>query len=311
MAYNILILGCGNLGKRYLEGILKSKLDLNIYLVEIDNKVRLDINKNLFELRTKHKIHLHKTINDLKQKRFNILINTTNASGRFELIEKCVFKFKIDNLVLEKILENNIDNLKKFEDLELKNCWVNTFLRSLKIFNQIKRKDHQYIKMKIIGGNWGLCCNSIHYIDLMSWLIDKRPTEILTNKLSEDFVNSKRKGYKEIYGKLKIKYDDLSELELDCDNSSNELKINFESNIMKFEYNLITGEFISEGQVDRYKIPFQSDMSKDLIENILINHNCMLTPLKESIELHNIFLSSMINFWNSVNSENLNFIPIT
>ena len=94
MVYNILILGCGNLGKRYFEGILKSKLDLNIYLVEIDNKVRLDINKNLFELRTKHKIHLHKTINDLKQKRFNILINTTTASGRFELIEKCVFKFK-------------------------------------------------------------------------------------------------------------------------------------------------------------------------------------------------------------------------
>ena len=311
MIYNILILGCGNLGKRYLEGIIKSKLNLNIYLVETDSNTYSNLNKNISNLNTEHKIFIFKSIHQLKQKYFNLLINSTPASGRFKLIEKCILKFKIDNLILEKVLENNIDELKKFEGLRLKNCWVNTFLRTLKIFRDIKNLENKYIRMEVKGGNWGLLCNAIHYIDLVSWLIDKEPEEILTKKLSQNLIKSKRKGFVEIYGKLKVKYDVFTELELICDNSNKDLEILFESNIIKFKYNLINGKFESVNKEGLYKIPYQSEMSKDLIENILIKNYCNLTEIDESIKLHQIFISKIVNFSNSIKAENLNYIPIT
>ena len=52
-------------------------------------------------------------------------------------------------------------------------------------------------------------------------------------------------------------------------------------------------------------------MTKDLVENILINGRCGLTPLKESVEYHKFFLKHLLDEWNNMNGCQDLYIPIT
>ena len=54
MNYNILLVGYGNIGKRYLEGILKSKLNISVLI--IDNNI-----DERFEDKFKNKIYISVT----------------------------------------------------------------------------------------------------------------------------------------------------------------------------------------------------------------------------------------------------------
>ena len=218
MNYNILIVGCGNLGQRYLEGILKSNLNIKIHVVE-KNEVLL---KKLLN----EKAEFYHDYMNIKERNFDLLINSTTADNRFYLIKQYNSYFNVKNFIIEKVVENNYNNLLNFNSLKLKKCWVNTFLRTLELFKKIKTEigDNSF-NIRVIGGNWGLLCNSIHYIDLVSWLSEKRPSRIETKCLSNKFINSKRKGFVEIYGSFEVKFSDQIKLEIVCNNNEEDLKI--------------------------------------------------------------------------------------
>lgn len=304
MNYNILIIGFGNLGQRYLEGILKSNLDLKIHVVEK--------NEDLLKKLVNKKAEFYHDYKKIKERNFDLLINSTTADNRFFLIKQYNSYFNVKNFIIEKVLENNYNNLLSFENLKLENCWVNTFLRTLVLFKKIKSeiRDNSF-NIKVIGGNWGLLCNSIHYIDLVSWLSGKRPSRIETKRLSNKFINSKRKGFVEIYGSLEVKFSDQIKLEIVCNDNEEDLKIEFKSDALNFDYNLIKGEYKTKFGTETHLIPYQSKMTKDLVENILINGRCGLTPLKESIEYHKFFLKHLLDEWNNMNGCQGLYIPIT
>ena len=305
MRFNILILGCGNLGQRYVEGLLKSKLDFKIFIVET--------NKNILnKFRDNPKLECHFDFKKIKERNFDLLINSTTAENRFSLINNYNLSFNIKNFLIEKVVENNYVNLLSFERLKIKNCWVNTFLRTLEIFKRVKTKisDNSFT-FRVSGGNWGLLCNSIHYIDLVSWLAEKYPKEIKTNWISDQFIPSKRTGFIEIYGFFEINFSNKIKLEIICKNNDEDLKIKLVSNSLNFDYNLITGEYKTKNIIETHLIPFQSNMTKDLVENILLNGKCYLTPLKESIVYHKFFLKHVIGEWNILNNSQDDYIPIT
>ena len=177
MNYNILLVGYGNIGKRYLEGILKSKLNISVLI--IDNNI-----DERFEDKFKNKnLHFSNNYEKFKQIDIDLLINTTYATQRFDLIKNYCNYFNVKNLILEKVLENSLGNIKEFKRLKLENCWVNTFLRTLDVFKEIKNKSTGKIKMKVSGGNWGLLCNTIHYVDLMAFISESSPEKNFKTKI--------------------------------------------------------------------------------------------------------------------------------
>ena len=56
------------------------------------------------------------------------------------------------------------------------NAWVNTPMRIMEWQQSIKQQVKKYIEWPVSiedsGSDWGMACNSIHNIDLISWLID-------------------------------------------------------------------------------------------------------------------------------------------
>ena len=96
-----------------------------------------------------------------------------------------------------------------------------------------------------------------------------------------------------------------------CQNNDEDLNIKFESDTLNFDYNLIKGEYKTKFKTETHLIPYQSKMTKDLVENILLKSQCDLTPLNESVEYHKIFLNHVIGEWNNLNKTQDNYIPIT
>ena len=98
MNYNILLVGYGNIGKRYLEGILKSQLNITVLIIDnnIDEKFEDNFkNKNL---------HFSNSYKKFKKIDVDLLINTTYASQRFDLIKNYCDYFNVKNLNGEGVL---------------------------------------------------------------------------------------------------------------------------------------------------------------------------------------------------------------
>ena len=174
MKHKILILGCGNIGTRYLQGLKQCKNLLEIYVVDKNIK-SLKTAKNEYD-KTKHEDKNHCFYSEgfpKKIKSIEICIVATSSYQRFNIINNITKNVKIKNWIFEKVLAQNSLDLKKINNLIINSnsrAWVNTSGRSQPWLKKIRSKINQKILLgKVDGYNWGLMCNSIHYLDLFSW----------------------------------------------------------------------------------------------------------------------------------------------
>ena len=59
------------------------------------------------------------------------------------------------------------------------------------------------------------------------------------------------------------------------------------------------------------EIEYQSNITSRLIKNILLDKNCELPSLEDTIRLHELFLSELLMHWNRSNNLNDTHLPIT
>ena len=210
--YKILLIGAGQLGSRHLQGLLNVKLpisidvvDPNISSIEIAKKRVLEIKydyDNVF-------VNYFNSIDNISPN-IDICIIATTANHRYEVIKKIITISKIKNLILEKILfQKQVEyelTAKLLKDNSM-NCWVNCPRRIFSVYNELRQKItyNEKITLTLIGGEWGLACNSIHFIDLVCFLSDDYIFALDTAGLS-DIFESKRLGFYEVSGSQKVTF---------------------------------------------------------------------------------------------------------
>ena len=203
--YKILIIGFGSIGYRYFEAIKRIKLR-NIKLFVVDRKIKI-INKkrNL----SNNEINKYENLQSIPKK-IDLCIISTTCQNRHILLKELINKTNLRNLILEKPLAQSPSELIKLNKIlsEVKNAWVNTDRRSLEIYKIIKSKINIKNKtlMRVNGNSWGMCCNSLHFIDLFSFI-----TQQYLNKIEEKsklkWFPSKRNGFQELdNGELKLEF---------------------------------------------------------------------------------------------------------
>ena len=108
MIYKILLIGAGNIGLRYLQGLKKCKLDLDITVID-DSEVSLDKAKFVWN-ETKfdellHKIFWFKKIPN-SSNYFNLAIIATPSKGRATLIQNIKKIATVDYWIVRKYWNN-------------------------------------------------------------------------------------------------------------------------------------------------------------------------------------------------------------
>lgn len=303
LIYNIAIVGFGSIGKRYLQGIIRSTLNINVFIIDpIIDKVSSqdsftnDDNKNGVNI-----FYYNNSL--LMPKNLDLVIISTTSDVRYILLKR-ILKFKVKNIILEKVLFSDI-----FEYFKTKlliqfyntRIWVNHPRRLYPIYQKLKGKINSETNLNIVveGGDWGMASNSLHFIDL--WLFLKGLSRYSISSESSDLVliPSKRDGFDEFYGQIvffsghnslilisnKLKKD----IEISVINGTDFYFINETSNYCSLNFN--------DNKINMEKVlVFQSDLSLDLIENILLSGSCLLPNIQFSIQTHLPFVRFINNF---------------
>ena len=200
---NIAILGIGNIGARHLESIIKTALKINIFIFDI------------FENRTKEVISLYqplkrninikgiKNIKDLPNEIHFCIISTT-ATQRLNVLEQIESNIKF--LLLEKVLTSSRKELKRYKSLSKK--FEAVFVNMPYYYQNVFQKINKYISKpnKIIfqGGDFGIACNLVHFLDISEKLLQKKISAFKQKNNNLLWDKSRRKGFYDLTGEILI-----------------------------------------------------------------------------------------------------------
>ena len=325
MTSNILIAGSGNIGSRHLEGLTKVKIPINITIYDINKKVfrsSKKLIKNLIKEKYIKNIFFTDNIKDLGSY-YDIAIIATNSKCRKKVINELYYKTNIKNIIIEKVAFQNLVDFKYILNLFKKNdsnSWVNCPRRMLFLYKNIKKKmiKQKNITIIIDGCNWGMACNAIHFIDLLSFITGKKNISINTSKLEKKIYKSKRKGFIEINGQMIIKSEG-HKLILNENLLKNKTPIITIKNKNYFyeihennnHYYFANKKNNWKRKKYKYRHYFQSELTNILVEQIIKNKKCDLIDFVNSSILHKKLIQSLNKFLNNVTGKKYINCPIT
>ena len=317
--FNILLFGCSKIGARNLQGLVIKNIKLNILVIDSSNSSLNKGKEKWIEAggnNSKHKINWSNKPNS-KYKKFDLAIIATSSKNRAIYIKKLSKKFKIKYWLIEKVLTQSVKEAYLLNDLIKKNtAYINFSRREMNWYKKMKFefKDKNPLRITKTGGLWGLACNSIHFIDLMSWFTDEQLISINTKKLKKKWFPSKRLGFYEIYGEIIAKFSNGSKLILNSDpNEKNEIIKVKQKNKKIWRIDEKNGKayMLNKEKFIDGKIDYQSELTKKIVTKLLTTGKLNLPSLDESLNNHEIFLSSMLSHWNKSNNLNDTSLLIT
>jgi predicted dehydrogenase len=320
--FKIKVIGAGQLGSRHLQALKSVKYPLEIKVVD-PSESSLRIAKERYEAIQSGLNHKVSFCVDLDSDAgTDVAIIATNSDVRRLAIERLIEVSKPRLLVLEKLLFNNKNDYEYIEsrlsDVGAK-AWVNCPMRVMPTYEKIRKElSQKRITYRVTGGQFGLVTNAIHYIDHVAHLTGCEYFEIDTSGLDEKPIASKRKGFLELTGTLRAHFSNGSICEMNCDSSGSapvivEIFTESERYIVRESEAKLWSSGINSNWVwseHSAAIPFQSQITTDVVESLLASNNCHLTPYASSAAIHLLLLDPLLNFMRS-QSINLDEYPFT
>lgn len=315
---NIVIIGVGGVGKRHLSSIMNSEIEKSIYCV--------DINENALDAMTecgKNNVSLIKRIADLPRIEFDFALFSMTAKGRREMYDELVNHTKVNNILFEKVLFQKIDDYRHVsKDLEKRgiNAWVNCTRRQMESYQNLRKRleGSRYMEIHISGGEWGMACNMIHMLDMIVFLSGDECIELDSVDFLPLIKESKRGGYKEVYGMIAGSGKFLKNFSISCiPDCRLPMKIEIITENGRFVVREDLGKLFYMGEdtqhlekVEPFMLPYQSQMTQFVMEDIIKRGKCKLTPFDESANLHLKMIDPLISFFEK-NGMEKGICPIT
>ncbi len=314
-----LLIGCGNIGFRYLQGINNINKRIDIYVVDKSKEAISNANILLNKCALNPLISI-KYFNDISdfQEEFDLAIIATTALARVKIIEEILNKFKVKSWILEKVLAQSEKDLLKMQQFfkNNQNVWVNHPRRLMDFHKIIKKnfseKNYTSLDVYVRGSEWGLACNAIHFIDLVSWWTKEYIKDFDASNLL-NWVESKRKGFEEVYGNLSFSFDNGSNLHLMCDKGVNIFhKVEIITRDGLWEIDELNGNFVLPNKdVISGELDYLSSIVPYMFSQIIEENKCDLTNLDESINSHIKLINALTNHRKSNIKEKFINLPIT
>ena len=308
---NVCLIGCGGVGKRHLEAMLKVKNDINIEVVEpnIENTPTTLVGQN---------INYFSKIEDVSNN-IDICLIATTANVRKKVILELVSKKNVKFMILEKVVfqnEKDFDEIiKLFEEKNIKS-WVNCHLRAQPIYKELKTQSiisYDTTMTYEYSDDFTLSSSAIHILDLFSYLCDDYDLEIQDIVTDTELKSSRHSGCVDFNGYMKVKSTNGYELVI------KKRDAHFGEHLTIYHNDLTVRS--SEGDdpdnrigfVQDKKIPYvwQSSLTNSYIDDIIEKSDCDLSTLENSAKLHKIMLKSFRNLLKEKYNREVVDCPIT
>ena len=297
---NVAVIGSGNLGRRHLEALLKLEQPLNLHAVDnFAESLRLanEVN-NLYNPEGKHSFYVTENISALPGE-LDFVIVATNATDRRKITEILLKQNNVRYMLLEKVLFQKINDYDDVESLinnSSTKVWVNCNMQTVPFYSDIKKMmcEKSGFHFSVSGGKWNLGCSAIHYLSLIAFLRGASDDFFIDGSgLEKGYTEAARKGFIEFGGMISGTAPRCVSFSISCNNNwyspiivniqNKEIAVSIFENgsayISSYEKNWEIEEI-------KFRIPYQSELTGNLFEELMATGNCGLPAFHDSSKLH-------------------------
>ena len=316
---NIAIIGAGQLGSRHLQGLKKASVPMNIYVLDASME-SLGICEQRYNEIAENKligeIVFTTQWNEIPAS-IDIAIVATGSKPRCAIIHELVEKHQCRMLILEKFLFPKMSDYDDTTNLFQSNnvrAWVNCSRRYFTCYQKLRDvlANDGPLTFVLEGKNWGLCCNSIHQIDLFAFLSGAKKISFDCSGIDSILYESKRAGYIEMTGTIKGVADNGSSLQIssfaEFDGPG---KLSIESQHHCVEICEGLNKMVIDGIEEPMNMSYQSDLTGKYVEDLLSKHSLPLASYEESANLHQQILPHFLQIYNQLKGIDSDLCPIT
>ena len=153
--------------------------------------------------------------------------------------------------------------------------------------------------MNVAGGNWGLLCNAIHFIDMVGFVSNRKLVKIEPN-LGAPFL-SKRLGFYEANGSIKCFFEGDTELNMISEETDDPISIEFGDQKDTFFWDECNQKVQDKkrGLTNYLHAParFQSDITKDHVRQVSSGSHILLPRLDEVEDYHKKIINCLLPYF--------------
>lgn len=311
MQSNIAVIGCGNIGRRHIQGLGLSSSKIKVHVFDIVQdaiaECKVFCNDNVHKI-SNLEIKFYDMIRELGNavQFFDLVIVASTATNRpkqLELLFECIHS---KAWLLEKPICQSPEELYKLIKITKGlNVWVNHFRRIVPSYKDLKEKyfKGQKINISFSGVDIGIGCNVSHLIDLVNFLTDEFPTYVDTSGLSSEWHDAKREGFKEVDGTLKFKFSSGSTMSITSSKDLKNFKIKgyFIENGKRFVFDETEGLFTLQGKKIQFKkLPYQSELTGKIFDQIKQYGKSDLTSISLAGKCYILVIEALLSHWQSI-----------
>jgi predicted dehydrogenase len=315
----VLLAGAGQLGSRYLQGFVTSRTPLQIHVVD-PSAASLERAASRWQevvdtAPVEHEVAYATDFVDLPAT-VDLAVVASTADVRTSIVRQIQESTAVQYWLLEKVLcqvPEEIDDLLAMT-ADSRQAWVNTPRSAMPLYHQIR--DGFALKtpvyLQVTGGNWGLACNAIHFLELLAWLTGEFLEHVDTEGLEAGWLASKRTGFAEVNGCLLATFSQGSTLALSCSASDIPLDITIRTEAGAITIDESRGQASDDqGRVVHGEMKFQSALSGPMAETILTRGYCDLPTLAQSAVTHRAYLTAMLAHYRQSMDNSAVALPVT
>jgi hypothetical protein len=321
---SIAIIGAGQLGSRHLQALAGLDAPASVFVVDPSEEA-LEVAASRFSEVSKGfkgTVSFLKSIIEIPGP-LDVCIVATSSKARKAVIEAILVHTAVKYLVLEKFLFTQMEDYGEVQRLlERHNvkCWVNCPRRMMTVYKELKKELKGNLHFIGTGNNWGLGCNGIHLLDLFAFLTGRNDVALSDELIDEEILQSKRPGYIEFTGTIRGSAGNNSFQITSFPDDASPLQIHIHT--PQVRYSIEEGArgkmWISRfenkwaWEEKEFTMPFQSQLTQIVVEDLIKKGSCNLTAYAESAELHKAYLQNLISFLRKKNNDNtINECPVT
>jgi len=306
---SVLLVGAGQLGSRYLQGMAR-RLEATEFVAVEPNAAAIATAKERYSQVASRPGNTLTFIADLKEcaRAFDVAIIATTSSNRLEAMREMFRHAKVGKVVLEKVLFQDRPSYhaaRELLDASRARAWVNCPRRSFDIYRQIHAffGDDLPRRVEVSGGGWGLACNGVHFMDLAAYLFGNPPLRAEEAGLKAGALPSKRPGYLEVEGTMLVDYGSDRGLSLSSVAASTAgvlVVIRGEAKTAMIDeaggtafFSEPSGSWRQEG----FRIPPLSEYAGAMVERIMEEGQADIPDYEESMKVHLPFIDALSRHW--------------
>lgn len=321
----VCVVGSGQLGSRHIQGLLRSNFDFMLYVLDVSVTSLALARERAAEVDHRKQIIFISSWSELPPE-LDVVIVATNSNVREAVVVRLLDGRSIQFLILEKVLFQRIESfhiVANLIDKKRVKTWVN---HPRRMFGHYKKVGEEISRDKspkmyyVIGGNWGLACNGLHFLDLISFFEKSDVERIETTYLDTAILESKRPGFIEFSGTLTGSFGNGAKFSITSlrgvasattvfiGSSTNRWLIQ-EGGAFFSQYIGPANDF--QVEMEPYVPEYQSSLTTTLIDELFEAGTCQLPSYNEASKTHIPFINALLEKYNILTGENSKVCPIT